>query len=270
MGIPLVSVSGLLPPPLWRETRIGLETAALLRDPVWKGQGVRGAGGQPVLLMPGFLAGDDTLGLMTRWLRRTGHQTKSAGIRRNIDCSERAVTALLERTEELAERHGRRIALIGQSRGGTFARVMAVRRPDLISGIVTLGSPLTGTFQIHPIVRGTVYAVGAVGSLGAPNLFAYKCLWGDCCTSFWEDMEAPFPEDVGFTSIYSKSDGIVKWHSCLDEGAKHVEVKSSHIGMAVNAGAYREIARSLEKYRRADRKRVADGKLPVVRTVRAA
>src|SRR5690242_4921366 len=144
MTVPHLPGVPSMPPPLWRESRIGLETARLLRDPIYRGQGVTSGGGQPVLLIPGFLAGDDTLGFMTRWLRRTGHQTKSAGIRRNVDCSEKAVTALLERTEELADRHGRRIALIGQSRGGTFARVMAVRRPDLISGIVTLGSPLTG------------------------------------------------------------------------------------------------------------------------------
>src|SRR3712207_4968215 len=121
-----------LPPPFWRESRVPLETAALLRDPIFRGEGVRGAGGQPVLLIPGFLAGDDSLGLMTKWLRRTGHQTRSAGIRANIDCSGRSVAKLMERTEQLAERHGRRVVLIGQSRGGTFARVMAVRRPDLV------------------------------------------------------------------------------------------------------------------------------------------
>src|SRR3954468_23132876 len=76
-----------LPPPLWREGRIPFEAAALLRDPIFRGEGMRDAGGQPVLLIPGFMAGDDSLGLMTRWLRRTGHHTRSAGIRSNVDCS---------------------------------------------------------------------------------------------------------------------------------------------------------------------------------------
>ena len=48
-----------LPPPLWREGRVALEAAALLRDPIYHGEGVRSAGGQPVLLIPGFMAGDD-------------------------------------------------------------------------------------------------------------------------------------------------------------------------------------------------------------------
>jgi hypothetical protein len=68
-------------------------------------------------------------------------------------------------------------------------------------------------------------------------------------------MEADFPAEVGFTSIYSKSDGIVKWTSCLDEAAKHVEVRSSHCGMAVNGGAYRATAKALAEFRRLDRAR---------------
>ena len=258
-----------LPPPLWRESRVPLETAALLRDPIYRGEGVRGAGGQPVLLIPGFLAGDDSLGLMTKWLRRTGHQTRSAGIRANIDCSGRSVAKLMERTEELAERHGRRVVLIGQSRGGTFARVMAVRRPDLVSGIVTLGSPLTSTFDLHPLVKMQIRAVGALGTVGARGLFSLGCLRGDCCEGFRAELSAPFPEDVGFLSIYSKSDGVVRWRACLDDAAQHVEVKASHIGMAVNPGVYRAVATGLERFRRDERGRAKAGFTPR-RTVRAA
>src|SRR5919198_5850899 len=118
-------------PPIWRESRFGLEVAALLRDPVYRGEGVTDGGGQPVLLIPGFLAGDDSLGLMTCWLRRTGLHTRKAGMRSNIDCSEAAVCRLEERVEVLAECRGEKVAIIGQSRGGNFARVIAVRRPDL-------------------------------------------------------------------------------------------------------------------------------------------
>ena len=76
-----MAISPLPLPPLWRESRLGLEAAALLRSRVFKGEGVEHADGQPVMLIPGFLAGDDSLGVMTQWLRRTGHHTKSAGMR---------------------------------------------------------------------------------------------------------------------------------------------------------------------------------------------
>src|SRR5919197_6220776 len=102
----LMKVTSLLSqPPIWRESRVGLEVASLIRHPIFKGEDVPDAGGQPVLLIPGFLSGDDSLGLMTHWLRRTGHHTRKAGMRANVDCSEAAVARLEERVEVLAECH---------------------------------------------------------------------------------------------------------------------------------------------------------------------
>src|SRR5439155_18591653 len=114
-------------PPIWREGRLGLEAAALLRDPICHGDGVPDAGGQPVLLVPGFLAGDDSLGLMTRWLRRAGYRAYVGGIRSNVDCGAAMIERLTRRRELLAEREERRVAIVGQSRGGGMARVIAVR-----------------------------------------------------------------------------------------------------------------------------------------------
>src|SRR4051794_30139595 len=169
------------PPPLWRESRFAFEAAALFRSRVYKGDGIEDAGGQPVMLIPGFLAGDDSLGLMTQWLRRTGHRTKRAGIRSNVDCSSASVERLAERLDCLAETSGQRVAIIGQSRGGNLAKVLAVRYPELVSGIVTLGSPQLDPFDIHPLVRVQVYAVGALGTLGMKGLFKHSCKNGACC-----------------------------------------------------------------------------------------
>src|SRR5918998_3655828 len=88
-------------PPLWRESRMGLELAALLRDPVFRGEGVTDGDGQPVLLIPGFLAGDDSLRVMARWLNGTGHHPSRAGIRLNVACSGKAMENLEDRLEQL-------------------------------------------------------------------------------------------------------------------------------------------------------------------------
>src|SRR5438046_9081311 len=93
-------------PPRWRESRIGFEAAALFRSRVFKGIDVEDAGDQPVMLIPGFLAGDDSLGLMTQWLRRTGHRTKSARIRANVDCSNAYVERHAERLQCHHDRTG--------------------------------------------------------------------------------------------------------------------------------------------------------------------
>src|ERR1044072_4884994 len=80
---------GIVPqvPPLWRESRVGLAAARLLRSPVWRGAGVVPGDGRGVLLVPGFLAGDGSLGTMAKWLRANGYWTRRAGIRSNIRCS---------------------------------------------------------------------------------------------------------------------------------------------------------------------------------------
>ena len=240
-------------PPLWREGRLGLEVAALMRSKVYRGHDVEDAGGQPVLLIPGFLAGDDSLGLMTRWLRKTGHHTKNAGMRMNVNCSEAAVERLAERIECLAETTGQRVAIIGQSRGGNFAKVLAVRHPDLVSGIVTLGSPQLRPLDIHPFVRAQVLAVGALGTLGLRGLFSHGCLSGKCCDEFWADLRRPLRDDVGYLSVYSKSDGVVNWRACLDPHAEQLEIDASHIGMAVAPRAWRAVERALADFRAVDR-----------------
>jgi pimeloyl-ACP methyl ester carboxylesterase len=247
-----VAISPLPLPPLWRESRLGLEAAALLRSRVFKGIGVEDAGGQPVLLIPGFLAGDDSLGLMTQWLRRTGHRTRKAGIRSNVDCSSASVERLAGRLECLAEETGQRVAIIGQSRGGNLAKVLAVRHPELVSGIVTLGSPQLDPFDVHPLVRMQVYAVGTLGTLGLKGFFKHGCKNGACCQSFWKDLAGPMPGGVGYLSVYSKSDGVVRWRACLDPEAEHLEIRASHVGMAVAPRAYRAIAGALAEFRAAD------------------
>jgi pimeloyl-ACP methyl ester carboxylesterase len=229
-----------------------LEVASLMRHPIFRGEGIGDAGGQPVLLIPGFLAGDDSLGVMTHWLRRTGHHTCKAGMRANVNCSEVAALRLEERLELLAERRERRVALVGQSRGGNLARVLAVRRPDLVSGVVALGSPQLDPLAVHPLVALPVVAVGALGTLGARGLFKHSCRRGRCCGHFWDDLQADFPRGVGYVSIYSRSDGIIDWRTCLDPAADCVEVRASHCGMAVSAQAYEATADALASFRQAE------------------
>src|SRR4051794_5229070 len=256
-------------PPLWRESRIGFELAALMRSPVWRGEAVAPGDNQPVLLVSGLLAGDHSLNFMAGWLKRTGHRPCRAGIAANVDCSQRAAERLERRLECLAEDSGQKVAIVGQSRGGSFARVLAVRRPELVSGIVTLGSPLKHQLPVHPLVRGSVYAIGVLGTAGLDGLMRRSCLWGDCCSDYWEHFAAPFPPGVGFVSIYSRSDGIVKWRACLDPAAEQVEVRASHLGMAVNAAVYRAVASSLEGLRAGDAAK-APSRTPAPRHLRLA
>lgn len=244
MGLPVPHLT-----PIWRESSWAFELASLRRSAVWRGEDVAPGGGRPVLLIPGFLAGDGSLGTMTNWLRRADYRTRRAGIRANVGCSEAACSRIEERLEEMADRAGQRVAIVGQSRGGVFAKALAAKRPDLVSGIVTLGSPLTNMLAVHPLVLAQIGVVGALGTLSIPGLLTAHCLRGRCCEGFRSAFAGPFPEDVGFLSIYSKVDGIVNWRACLDpEADEHVQVRASHCGMSVNAAAYAATARALESF----------------------
>jgi pimeloyl-ACP methyl ester carboxylesterase len=231
--------------PIWQEARVALERAALRRDPVLRGQGVPRGDGAPVLLVPGFLAGDLTLSVMSEWLGRLGYAPCRAGMRANVDCTTRALERLETQLENLAARHGQRVSIVGHSRGGSMARVLAVRRPDLVEGIVCLGSPLTDQLAVHPLVRAQVEAVATLGGLGVRGFFSRGCADGPCCAQARAAAAAPFPTGVRFTSVFTRSDGIVDWRTCLDPAAEHVEVHSSHCGMAVNGEVFTAIGHAL-------------------------
>lgn len=245
MRLPIPSV-----PPLWREGLLPLEAAHLMGSPEWHGVGQASGDGRAVLLIPGYLAGDASLAVMTRWLRGLGYRTRKAGIRANVDCSSAVCDALETRLECLADLTGERVAIVGQSRGGIVARALAKRRPDLVSGIVTLGSPNAGMLHLHPFALGSIGIVGALGSLRVPHLFTLKCLIGDCCGAFRESLQSTdFPGDVGYKAIYSRRDGIVSWKACLDPAAdERIEVHSSHCGMAVNPRVYGIVGRALAEF----------------------
>jgi len=166
-------------------------------------------------------------------------------MRLNVGCSAEACDRLEERLEDLADTTGERVAIIGQSRGGIFARALAVRRPDLVSSIVTLGSPTVNQLRTHPVVLAQVAIVGALGTGRFPGMARLSCLRGACCADFRDHLLADFPSDVGFTALYSRTDGVVDWHACLDPAAEHVEVRASHIGMGANQQVYAEVGNAL-------------------------
>jgi pimeloyl-ACP methyl ester carboxylesterase len=234
------------PPPLRGELRYGLELARLLADRDFRSP-ARKARGPAVLLVPGFMAGDQSLTVLAGWLRRRGSRTARSGMLLNTDCAERAAGRIESRLQRFAERADAPVVLIGQSRGGELARVVALRNPDLVSTLVMLGSPVLDPLSVGPAVLEAVRSVARLGDLGVPGMFSSECGDGPCCATFRDDLQAPLPSALRAVAIYSRSDGIVSWQACLDPYAEHVEVESSHTGMSVHLGVYRVLAGILEQ-----------------------
>jgi triacylglycerol lipase len=231
--------------PLWGELRYSAELTRLLADPALRSPRRR-EHAPPALLIPGFMAGDSSLLVMRQWLRRRGHRVAMSGMRANVDCAERIVTRLQAQLAALADRHGRPVVLIGQSRGGALARALAVREPERVTGLVMLGSPVCDPLAVAPPVLRTVSWLARLGDLRVPGLFSTSCRDGACCASFNGQLAAPLDPAIVSLAIHSRSDGIVDWRACLDPHVEQVEVDSSHCGMSVNPDVYRALDRMLD------------------------
>jgi triacylglycerol lipase len=201
--------------------------------------------GQPVMLIPGFLAGDRSLTRMALWLRTGGYELARSGIAWNTGCMEPTVERLEQRLERAAQKAGRPALLIGQSRGGSIGRALAVLRPDLIESLVVLGSPLLDQLAVKARVWPSLLTVATLGTLGVPGMFGLSCVSGDCCARTREAILAPFPDRVRFLSVYSRVDEIVRWEACLDPAAIQVEVGTSHVGMGMAREVWSELTRWL-------------------------
>lgn len=190
--------------------------------------------GDPVLLVPGFLAGDYTLTGMNRHLRRLGHRTYRSGIVANVGCIDRSTEHLERRVELIADRRERKVTIIGHSLGGMIARGLAARRPDLVAGIVTMGSPMLAPGAAHQLLIAQVSMLRRLSGLGVSRLMSADCTSGACAMRMWEESRLPLPADLPFTAIYSRRDGIADWRACIDPAAEAREVRTSHVGMALD------------------------------------
>jgi hypothetical protein len=126
-----------------------------------------------------------------------------------------------------------------------LARGVAARRPDLVSGIVTLGSPVLAPGAHHVSLARSVDLLVRLSRAGVRGLMAEDCVAGQCARDSFDQARAELPAGVDFTAIYSRHDGIVDWRACIDPVALPVEVRASHVGMAIDPAVIAAVVASL-------------------------
>ncbi|WP_106182513.1 alpha/beta fold hydrolase [Prauserella shujinwangii] len=224
----------------------------LLRHPVWRGGRSRQGAGRGVLLVPGFGFGDRSLMVAHRWLRSRGYRPEGARIGLNIGCT----TTLLERVERRLEDHaeatGGRVVVLGQSRGGWLGRLVAVRRPDLVRGLVMLASPVLDPLGAHPGTVRIARALTRLSAVGVPGLLDDDCFTGTCYRDNVRRLAAPLPADVPAVAVYSRNDAVVPWRLCRDPDAECVEVRSCHTAMGLDPDVYAALEPRLADWARPD------------------
>ena len=178
----------------------------------------------PVLVLPGFTA-DDRSTMPLRWfLRGQGYWTHGWSLGSNMGPTRRVVDGLGVRLAEVHERHERPVTVIGWSLGGIYARLLARRQPEMVRSVITLGSPFRMVDGDHS---------------------AAERLWQSVEHRFpvSERAEMYLPEDdkpplsVPSTAIYSRTDGVVRWYTCIERAGElreNIEVRGSHSGLGWN------------------------------------
>lgn len=202
--------------------------------------------GRPAMLIPGFLAGDPSLSQMAKWLKQGEWTLTRSGINWNVNCTQSTVEAIEARLEAAVERTGQKALLVGQSRGGAMGKVIAVRRPELVETLVTLGSPLNDHYDVHPRVWFSIGLISSLGQLGIPGFLSRDCATGECCRDTRIAFGRPFPKDVRFISFYSRGDNIVRYQACLHGAAEQIEIESSHLGMGLDSEVWVRMSEELQ------------------------
>lgn len=211
-----------LPELLWNVARL-LAT--------FRKRGPRGPNdGQPVLVIPGFLCGDQTTFALRRELARAGFRVHGWKQGWNLGAREDTLKKLLERVDGLG--HGRPIVIVGWSLGGLFGREFARYYPDKVRAVVTLGSPFSG--DPH---QNTVWPL-------------YERIAGHRVD------EPPLPRivdkpPVPHLAIWSRRDGLIAPRAARgldDERDREAELDCHHMAFGVSADAARAAVREIRRF----------------------
>lgn len=234
--------------PLWREALFPLDWISLRASPVYWGFGVPHGQGEPVVVVPGFLASDVSLIELYWWLARIGYRPHFSDIGRNADCPDFIASKLLETIERVHRETGQRVRLIGHSLGGMLSRSIALDFPEHVSLVISMGSPFREAVKAHPALVAATEALRSPAGRHVAKNVKPSCFSGHCRCRFVRSLVEPEEYEVAHYAVYSRKDGVVEWENCMeDDPTLNDEVNCTHIGMAFHPGVYRVLARRLRQ-----------------------
>ena len=181
--------------------------------------------GHPVMVLPGLGTSDSSTRYIRSFLDDLGYSSYPWGLGRNVGPRhglDALIQNLSDRINYISEEHSwQPVTLIGWSLGGVYSREIAKINADKIRQVITLGTPFKGD------------------AAGTNATFLYEILSRDKShrdPNVLKKISVPPP--VPFTSLYSKTDGVVHWQCSIeDEGPfrENVEVPgASHLGLGHN------------------------------------
>jgi pimeloyl-ACP methyl ester carboxylesterase len=208
-------------------------------DPMLRRLAPRPTSPKAVLTLPGFGGPEISLSPLNAFLARQGFMAEGWGLGTNrgprgADALPQLIDALKPKLERMAEKSGGKVALVGQSLGGIYAREIARALPDLTDRVITLGSP-------------AYLKADGLDHMNATLHLAMRWINGKKVQDHLTDTppealhEAP---PVPLVAIFSAFDGVVdETTTAIPTGEltfegrlprENIEIVGSHCGMAVN------------------------------------
>jgi pimeloyl-ACP methyl ester carboxylesterase len=215
---------------LFREIRGFLEFPRLLFRAVDLVLQPRG-NGEPILVLPGYGAGDGSTAFLKTYLRVLGYRVSGWHLGRNSGDVPDLLPRVMKRLLSMQRHSQQRVRLIGWSLGGFLAREAARERPDLVHQVITLGTPVIGgpkyTVVAYRLRRRGIDLDAMEAEIASRNAILLQ---------------------TRVTALYSRSDAVVTWQACIDNGGgnvEHVEVRTTHFGFGFSPQVYKIIAQRL-------------------------
>ncbi|MEC5211519.1 pimeloyl-ACP methyl ester carboxylesterase [Polaromonas sp. CG_9.5] len=236
-GVPLTGQSEKTPlhdtpPSAWLmtlEVRAIWEFSALL--PAWPllNRAPRGDN-HPVVVFPGLSANDISTVPLRRYLQLLNYS--ACGWDQGFNFGPRPGVLQEARNQVIRTfaRTGRKVSLIGWSLGGIYARELAKELPEMVRGVITLGTPFAGSHKATNAWR------------------LYELASGRSVTRESASYNLPVAPPVPTTSIFSRTDGVVAWQGSIQSPSpqnphtENIEVVASHVGLGFNPSAWWAIA----------------------------
>jgi len=193
--------------------------------------------GHPVVIFPGLATDRRSMAPLKAFCEALGYAAFdwgrgfNTGPEGDVDAW---IDELAQHVQGLTAAHRQRMSLIGWSLGGIYAREVAKKLRGQVRRVITIGTPLSGTVEQTNVAR------------------VYRLLNGRT-SALDEGLSARLrtPPDVPTTSIFSRTDGIVAWQACIQDGdrqhTENIEIEGSHVGMGWNPQVLSVIANRLRR-----------------------
>lgn len=224
------------------EARSPYEQRRLRRSKLWRGEGIPEGRNRPMLIIPGFLAAPRSSRSVLHVMSAAGWGAEVAAVGRNSGPAYVGMAAAEADLHRMHEKHGAPVTIVGHSRGGQFARILAVRHPEKVGQIITLGTPLLLKYPNFAAVKVPVGLLEKGWRAGA-----FGEVFPELENEVDRDRYVEFPAGIDFVSIYSRTDGIVDWRTCIEPAAHTIEVRASHKGLINGVPGLTAIATALRR-----------------------